>query len=209
MRNRSICPPYFSDAVASLDDKITVPWATMSKWIFSVATWTLDISISDAGGDVHVGSYGVSWNQQNNRTNGNPAGGPGHEAHLATGWQIEQDLFPTSGVANGLLYFFNGLLAGGGSFGTGCRFIDPTKDVDVFFSVIVGAGKTTESGGSGVTVDIDGFPSAFDDFGFGYSGFISMQPSSFWEYRKSDGTNPMYNASTGAALISRQTDELP
>lgn len=40
------------------------------------------------------------------------------------------------------------------------------------------------------------------------TGSVVITPLSYWEYRRSDGTNPMFNATTGAVLLPYQYDEL-
>jgi len=167
--------------------------------------------VDSFGNPVAVGSDLVSWNATNNYAFNPPQpGGPSSEAHLAAGWAIEAAVV---GGGGSLLYFFASSLSDDGTSPGGSFYTNPSAPVDVFFLIRFGGSiGTTPAGTSAVTVNVDGVTTGFDDTGGTFapwSGSISMQPKLWWEYRKSDGTNPIYDATTGAVLLpGRQTDEL-
>ncbi len=81
-----------------------------------------------------------------------------------------------------------------------------TGSLAVFASIQVGGGiseAATAGSGSGPQLDFFGFSlglASYDDFNYPMTGFIQIQPVSYWPYALPDGSDPYFNSATGEPI---------
>lgn len=210
MRSRSINPfPWPSALPGTIaSTPAAVPFLQALYWYWRVATWKVEYHLETIDGTVIFDGIGyVQYNQSSN-ADALYSGPPAHEAFLPIGWQILQ-ADPTSGAGFPAIYlFFEAATAGAGA---GITYTSPGNPAYPFMKVDTGRGETVNTSGSPhAVIFIDGINLPYDDHGTGDLVAINITPHSWFPYRKSDGTSPKYDASTGAILIpGRSTDELP
>ena len=213
MRTRGPNPFPWASAVTTLPNQppVAVPWAQAIKWYHRVRTWAVSAHVVDnTGTDVckFTGSI-VYWNRQNNTDLPGTFTVPTDEQELAIGWQIDAFLADPSATNFSVSLFVNSPATTLGA--NGIQYSDPASDTFPFLDLSVSGGATDNIGGSGVVVTIDGIVVPFtDSAGLNlWTGFITMDPDTFWENRKSDGSAPVWTAAGVQLLDPHQTDELP
>lgn len=195
---------------------VDVPFLVAHRWLMDVKTWELDVNINwttpapDSGAIIASGL--VSWNTTNfYGASGTNPGAPSAEKYLGLGWQIEN--FVIAGTDIVTVDFFRSAYGNSGLVsGCGMEYDIPANVTKPFFRIFTGLanGTTSRSGTSAVVCTVDGILVPFDDIvPFVNTGTIDFYPHEYWEYRDGGGIQPMYNASTGAPILPRQTDELP
>lgn len=212
VRSRSLEFPWPSKPSSNPDvlQPVDVPYLVANRWVFRNKTWLLTVNVTEDDG-VHTISYSFSveigWNYSNTYdpivTILPSPGFPLHEAFLPLGWQIADYLI--GGVASVGLFQANfaNVLAG-----AGIEYSAPDLPTKPYLSIAVGAGNTNRNGTSAAGCYVDGIRVPWGEpVGITMTGLITLDPYTFWEYRRSDGTNPMYDAA-GVAILPRQTDEL-
>lgn len=193
-----------------------------AEWYHNIKDWTFAYNITYfplvGAPVVLIGSYTI----QLNFFTGGSADIPSDEQHLGLPHElVGQDI-------NSVVQLFHSFAAGAGALAqTHHTGTNPLLGWQPFFSCAVGgtAGVYSEPSGPG-SPNISSLALAigsmrghsFDlyyisDDGFATytspTGTITITPLSYWEYRRSDGMNPMFNRITGVQLLPYQTDELP
>lgn len=216
MRDRSPYPwwPSEASAIPNNYQPIDVPWQVSFYWACRVKDWICSINIIDDLGNGLVGGGVFGWNINNVfGSSSTSAGSPSSEAHLGTGWGIQQfGFYDATPTLRGFISLFDPQLStSGAASGRGMEYTIPANITLPYLNMVFDNLISSRTGTSSAVVTFDGItvPMA-DTGGRTYTGTITIVPNSFWEYKRADNTHAIYNPTTGAVILAgRQTDELP